>query len=128
MLYPCSFALGAGIFVGAIWANISWGRYWGWDPKEVWALISFIIVSLALHDRIFACFRRSFCLHSYIFLIFAAIMMTYFGVNYFLGGIHSYSGSHFNTNVLIYIILIVFLLTFLIVSAHLKLKFKKNKK
>lgn len=58
LLYPAIFALAAGIFVGAIWANISWGRYWGWDPKEVWALITWLVYALALHTESLPLFRK----------------------------------------------------------------------
>ncbi len=93
LLYPMVFLLGAGIFVGAIWANVSWGRYWGWDPKEVWALITFLVASLLLHGKICKSFGNPFFFNSYIFFIFALVLMTYFGVNYFLGGLHSYAGN-----------------------------------
>ena len=58
MLYPAVFCLGAGIFIGAVWANVSWGRYWAWDPKEVWALISFLIYGAAFHGPSLAVFRQ----------------------------------------------------------------------
>lgn len=58
MLYPAVFCLGAGIFIGAVWANVSWGRYWAWDPKEVWALITFLIYGAAFHGPSLAVFRQ----------------------------------------------------------------------
>ncbi|MBP5366720.1 MAG: cytochrome c biogenesis protein CcsA [Bacteroidales bacterium] len=87
MLYPAVFCLTAGIFVGAVWANISWGRYWGWDPKEVWALISLMVYSLPLHSK-WLCNRR---FHWFAVGAFLCVLMTYFGVNYLLGGMHSYA-------------------------------------
>ncbi|MDR0364762.1 MAG: cytochrome c biogenesis protein CcsA [Bacteroidales bacterium] len=90
-LYPALFLLGAGIFIGAIWANISWGRYWAWDPKEVWALITFLIYSLALHSGSMQRFRKPLFLHGYMCFAFLTVIMTYLGVNYFLGGMHSYN-------------------------------------
>ena len=90
MLYPAVFFLGAGIFLGAIWANISWGSYWSWDPKEVWALITFMIYGAAFHRHL-ALFRRDLGFHAYLVFAFLAVLMTYFGVNYFLGGMHSYA-------------------------------------
>ena len=78
--------MGCGIFTGAIWANISWGRYWGWDPKEVWALITFMLAIIPLHLR----FKNPSAVHGFTLLIGAAILMTYFGVGAFLGGLHSY--------------------------------------
>lgn len=92
-LYPCLLLLGAGIFIGAVWANISWGRYWGWDPKEVWALITFLIYSLVLHEKNIKLFSDVFFFHAFGFLAFSSVLMTYFGVNYFLGGMHSYAGE-----------------------------------
>ena len=90
-LYPALTCLGIGIFVGAIWANVSWGTYWSWDPKEVWALITFMIYAVAVHDRSLPFLQRPLGYHIYCLLAFLTILMTYFGVNYFLGGMHSYA-------------------------------------
>ena len=90
-LYPAMAFLGIGIFVGAIWANVSWGTYWGWDPKEVWALITFMVYAVPLHRQSFPCFQKPLCFHLYMILAFSTVLMTYFGVNYFLGGMHSYA-------------------------------------
>ena len=90
-LYPAITALGFGIFIGAIWANVSWGTYWSWDPKETWALITMMVYAMAIHDNSFPAFRRPMFYHIYITLAFFTILMTYFGVNYFLGGMHSYA-------------------------------------
>ena len=91
MLYPAVFCLGAGIFIGAVWANVSWGRYWAWDPKEVWALITFLIYGAAFHGQSLAVFRQPRFFHAYMVLAFLTVLMTYFGVNYLLGGMHSYA-------------------------------------
>ena len=91
LLYPAVFFLGAGIFMGAVWANVSWGRYWAWDPKEVWALITFMVYALPFHTNSLRCFRRPKFFHLYMLLAFLTVLMTYFGVNYFLGGMHSYA-------------------------------------
>lgn len=91
MLYPAVFLLSTGIFIGAVWANISWGRYWGWDPKEVWALITLLTYSLPLHSASLKLFRKPFVFHLYCFLAFLTVITTYFGVNFFLGGLHSYA-------------------------------------
>lgn len=91
LLYPAVFFLGVGIFIGAVWANVSWGRYWAWDPKEVWALITFMVYALPFHTDSLRCFRRSKFFHLYMLLAFLTVLMTYFGVNYFLGGMHSYA-------------------------------------
>ena len=90
-LYPAIVCLGFGIFIGAIWANVSWGTYWGWDPKEVWALITFMVYSVALHEQSLAWLRKPKSYHLFMFFAFLTILMTYFGVNYFLGGMHSYA-------------------------------------
>ncbi len=91
MLYPAVFLLTAGIFIGAVWANVSWGRYWGWDPKEVWALITMLIYALPLHAASLPWFKRPKFFHIYLILAFLAVLITYFGVNFFLGGMHSYA-------------------------------------
>lgn len=90
-LYPAATTLGIGIFVGAIWANVSWGEYWGWDPKEVWALITFMVYAAALHPKTLPVLRRPVTFHVFMLLAFLTILMTYFGVNYVLGGMHSYA-------------------------------------
>ena len=90
-LYPALAALGIGIFIGAIWANVSWGEYWGWNSKEVWALITFMIYAIPLHARSVAQLRRPTAFHLFMTLAFLTLVMTYFGVNYFLGGMHSYA-------------------------------------
>lgn len=91
LLYPAVFLLAAGIFVGAVWANQSWGRYWGWDPKETWALVTLLIYSLPLHAASFPLFRRPRPLCLYLLLAFLSVLMTYFGVNHLLTGLHSYA-------------------------------------
>ena len=91
MLYPAVFLLVIGIFIGAVWANVSWGRYWGWDPKEVWALITFLIYALPLHSISLKLFRKPIFFHSYMIFAFLSVVITYFGVNFFLGGMHSYA-------------------------------------
>jgi len=90
MLYPALFLLTFGIFVGAVWANVSWGRYWGWDSKEVWALISMMVYALPLHQQSLRWFARPLHFHAYCALAFLVILMTYFGANYLLVGLHSY--------------------------------------
>ena len=138
LLYPALFLLATGIFIGAIWANVSWGRYWGWDPKEVWALITLLIYSIPLHkglwlkrppltppviplwgteggqERIFPLrtppkgregggielrvkngfkFKGEGLFYLYMILAFLSVIITYFGVNFFLGGMHSYANG-----------------------------------
>lgn len=87
---PALFLLTAGIFIGAVWANVSWGSYWQWDPKETWALITMIVYAIPLHPSFFATSRpRAFLF--YMFFAFISVLITYFGVNYILGGMHSYA-------------------------------------
>ncbi|MBR3407868.1 MAG: cytochrome c biogenesis protein CcsA [Paludibacteraceae bacterium] len=98
LLYPALFCLTAGIFIGAVWANMSWGRYWGWDPKETWALITMLVYALLLHfpwlikakgESQKAKWRIIY--HVCCVVDFALVLFTYFGVSYLLGGLHSYA-------------------------------------
>lgn len=89
--YPALTCMGFGIFIGAIWANVSWGNYWSWDSKETWALITFMIYAVVVHTQSLPVFRKPLVYHIYITLAFLSIAMTYFGVNYFLTGMHSYA-------------------------------------
>ena len=86
---PCH---AADIFVGAVWANVSWGRYWGWDPKEVWALVTLLVYALPLHAGSLPWFRRPLFFHWFCIAAFLSVLVTYFGVNFLLGGMHSYAG------------------------------------
>ncbi len=90
LLYPAVALIAIGIFIGAIWANVSWGRYWSWDSKETWALITMLIYSVPLHADI-KWLRNAQHMHIYMLLAFLSVLMTYFGVNYFLSGMHSYA-------------------------------------
>ena len=114
LLYPAVFLLAIGIFLGAVWANVSWGNYWSWDPKESWALITLMVYAVPLHssmfldkpsgrsisDRLFPkglkkaernvpCSMKKY--HIYMVAAFLVVIITYFGVNYLLGGMHSYA-------------------------------------
>jgi cytochrome c-type biogenesis protein CcsB len=82
-----------GNFLGGMWANESWGRYWGWDPKETWALISIMIYTAVLHLRIVPKLNNKWLFNLMSIISFAAIMMTYFGVNFYLVGLHSYASG-----------------------------------
>lgn len=90
-LLPALVALCYGIFIGAIWANISWGQYWSWDPKETWALITLMVYAVLVHFFYSKHQHALLFYHIYMLLAFATVLMTYFGVNYFLGGMHSYA-------------------------------------
>ena len=91
LLYPAVALLAAGIFIGAAWANITWGNYWSWDPKEVWALITLLIYAFPLHQSVWPSFRKPLFFHIYSILAFLSVVITYFGVNMLLGGLHSYA-------------------------------------
>ena len=90
LLYPATMLLAGGIFIGAVWANISWGRYWGWDPKEVWALITLLVCSIGFHAQSLPFIARPKAFHIFCIVAFAAVLFTFFGVNWLLGGLHSY--------------------------------------
>ncbi|MCR2063135.1 cytochrome c biogenesis protein, partial [Campylobacter helveticus] len=85
--------LTVGNFLGGVWANESWGRYWGWDSKETWALISIIIYAIILHLRFIPKFNNPYVFASASILGFYSILMTYFGVNFYLSGLHSYAAG-----------------------------------
>ena len=97
LLYPALFCLTAGIFIGAIWANMSWGRYWGWDPKETWALITMIVYAFLLHWTWLTGKLKinneklRITYHVFAIVAFFFVLFTYFGVSYLLGGLHSYA-------------------------------------
>lgn len=91
LLYPAVFLLGIGIFLGAVWANQSWGTYWGWDPKETWALITFMVYATAFHTHSLPWLRKPRHFHWFCVLAFLTVLMTYFGVNFVLGVMHSYA-------------------------------------
>ena len=101
-----------GNFLGGQWANESWGRYWGWDPKETWALISIMIYAFVLHMRLIPGLKGKWMFNLMSIIAFASIMMTYFGVNFYLTGLHSYaSGDKVITpNFVYYSVLFVFVL------------------
>ncbi|MBE0651222.1 MAG: cytochrome c biogenesis protein CcsA [Bacteroidales bacterium] len=85
------YMLTLGMFLGGVWANESWGRYWGWDPKETWALVSVLIYSFVSHMRLMPGMKSRFTYNAASVLAFFSILMTYFGVNYYLSGLHSYA-------------------------------------
>ena len=91
LLYPAVALLTIGIFIGAVWANVSWGTYWSWDPKEVWALITLLVYLIPLHTVFFTDENRPMRFHLYAIVAFLSVLMTYFGVNFLLGGMHSYA-------------------------------------
>ena len=86
-----------GNFLGGQWANESWGRYWGWDPKETWALVSIMVYAFVIHMRFVPALRGTWIFNFFSVLAFASILMTYFGVNFYLTGLHSYASGEVRT-------------------------------
>ena len=110
-----------GNFLGGQWANESWGRYWGWDPKETWALISIMIYAFVLHLRLVPGLRSKFTFNVMSVAAFASILMTYFGVNFYLSGLHSYaSGDKAITPTFVYYS--VAIVSVLSIAAYIKFK------
>ena len=91
MLCPAVFLLTFGTFHGAVWANISWGNYWAWDPKETWALVTLLVYSFPLHGKVLKAFGKPRFFHAFLLAAFLCVLVTYFGVNMLLGGMHSYA-------------------------------------
>jgi len=92
-----------GTFLGAIWANESWGRYWGWDPKETWALITMIVYAITIHIRLVKKWDNPWLFNLMAIISFASVLMTFFGVNYFLSGMHSYGQNDNIQGIFIYL-------------------------
>jgi cytochrome c-type biogenesis protein CcsB len=108
-----------GTFLGAVWANESWGRYWGWDPKETWSLITIIIYSIVTHSRLIPGMKDIYTFNLLSLFAFSSVIMTYFGVNYYLSGLHSYAaGDPVPVPAFVYITVII--LAGLSVMAYLK--------
>ena len=115
-----------GTFLGAIWANESWGRYWGWDAKETWSLITIVVYSFIVHMRLIPSLKGVFNYNMASILGFASVIMTYFGVNYYLTGLHSYGqGAADGINPAVPVTFII--LAALIIWAYIKdSKFEKG--
>lgn len=110
-----------GNFLGGQWANESWGRYWGWDPKETWALISIMVYAFVIHARLVPGLRSRWVFNVMAVFAFYSILMTYFGVNFYLSGLHSYaSGDKVVTPTFVYVS--VALVTLLSVLSYFKFK------
>jgi cytochrome c biogenesis factor len=92
------FMLTIGTFLGGIWANESWGRYWGWDPKETWALVSVLVYSIILHFRFIPGLKGKFAFNAASMWGYGAILFTFFGVNFILVGLHSYANGDGSVN------------------------------
>ena len=92
-----------GTFLGAVWANESWGRYWGWDPKETWALITVVVYSIVTHLHLVKQWQSEWLFNLLSVLAFSSVLMTFLGVNYFLSGMHSYGQTDTDSSVFLYI-------------------------
>ena len=116
------FTLTIGTFLGGVWANESWGRYWSWDPKEVWSLISMMVYIFVLHMRLVPGLRGKFALNLASMFAISTLIMTFFGVNFYLSGMHSYAtGDPVPIPIWIYIA-VLFFIVFSIISY---LRYKK---
>ena len=105
-----------GTFLGAVWANESWGRYWGWDPKETWALITMVVYAIVTHIHLLKVRLKEWLFNFFSVLAFSSVLMTFFGVNYFLSGMHSYGQNDHVSNLFVWIGVafgLVFLLGFM---------------
>lgn len=112
--------LAVGNFFGGIWANESWGRYWGWDPKETWALVSIIAYTIVLHLRLIPRFNTIYTLSVASVFAFFSIIMTYFGVNFYLTGMHSYASAESSPTVPAFIYYMVIAIAIVAVLAYRK--------
>jgi len=113
------YGLTIGTFLGAVWANESWGRYWGWDPKETWSLITVVVYSFIVHMRLIPSLKGKFNYNLASVVGFGSVIMTYFGVNYYLSGLHSYgrvNASGLNPSVPVILLLLIVLM----IAAYLK--------
>ncbi len=119
------YLLTIGTFLGAVWANESWGRYWGWDPKETWSLITIIIYSIVIHSRRIPGMKDIFTFNLLSLFAFSGVLMTYFGVNYYLSGMHSYASGEAAT-VPSFVYIVVILLAALSFVAYSKYKPSKK--
>jgi ABC-type transport system involved in cytochrome c biogenesis permease subunit len=113
-----------GNFLGGQWANESWGRYWGWDPKETWALISIMVYAFVIHARFVPALRGRWIYNVMSVLAFASILMTYFGVNFHLSGLHSYASGE-KQNVTYYFIILAVVI---VLAAIAYIPYKKHLK
>jgi len=102
------YLLSVGTFLGGVWANESWGRYWGWDPKETWALITILVYAFILHMRLIPGLKGIYALNLGALTGIGSVLMTFFGVNYYLTGLHSYaSGDPLQFPLYLYILLVI---------------------
>lgn len=114
-----------GTFLGAVWANESWGRYWGWDPKETWALITMIVYALIIHLHLVKKWDNRWLFNFCSVIAFVSVLMTFFGVNYFLSGMHSYGQNDNIHGIFIYLYVATFTVVLLGILSYLG--YKKDK-
>lgn len=112
-----------GTFLGAIWANESWGRYWGWDPKETWALITMVVYAVVTHLHLLPLKNKQWLFNASSVIAFYSVLMTFFGVNYFLSGMHSYGQNDNIGGIFIYLLISVLWVVFIGFVSY-----RKNKK
>jgi cytochrome c-type biogenesis protein CcsB len=117
-----------GTFLGAVWANISWGRYWGWDAKETWALVTIIVYAIVIHLRLIKRWDNVWLFNLASIIAFASVLMTYFGVNYFLGGMHSYGQSGSTGNLFVYLMLVTLIIILLAFTSYKGWRRNENEK
>lgn len=111
-----------GNFLGGVWANESWGRYWGWDSKEVWALVSILVYAAIVHFRFIPALKTQFSFAVASTVAFSSILMTYFGVNFYLAGMHSYaSGDPIPVPTFVYYAAAIIFTVIALASRHRKL-------
>ncbi len=110
-----------GTFLGAVWANESWGRYWGWDPKETWSLITIVVYTMVTHSRMIPGMKDIYTFNLLSLFSFSSVLMTYFGVNYYLSGLHSYAGGD-PVPVPVFVYVTVIILVSLSVAAYIRYK------
>ena len=123
------FMLTIGTFLGGIWANESWGRYWGWDPKETWALVSVLVYAIILHLRYIPALRGKFLFNLVSLWGYSAIMFTFFGVNFILVGLHSYAQGDGSVSLPPWVIITIgFFVVFTIIAAIRNHQFKKQQR
>ena len=116
-----------GCFLGAIWANQSWGRYWGWDPKETWCLVTILVYSFVGHMHNMKDFDNDFVFNFGSVIAFSSVLMTYFGVNYFLGGMHSYAAGEASTVPLFVYVVVLAIMILVYVAYFNELRFQPKK-
>lgn len=116
------FMLTIGTFLGGIWANESWGRYWGWDPKETWALVSVLVYAIILHFRYIPGLKGKFAFNAAAMWGYAAILFTFFGVNFILVGLHSYANGDGSVNLpgYVWVTIAIFLLLTIVAGVRNK--------